>query len=100
MTFSGNRYQFFGIALTFHLNFNLIFSTLNGHPAKVSPIRIFGTFCKIRHSQKRSPIVIFGTLCDDSDISDALRTAYIGKKYSFNDSCMARHETFGPMIQQ
>ncbi|KFM70044.1 Pogo transposable element with KRAB, partial [Stegodyphus mimosarum] len=36
----------------------------------------------------------------DSDVSNALRTGYLGKKYSFNDSYIARHERFGPMIQQ
>ncbi|KFM75291.1 Pogo transposable element with KRAB, partial [Stegodyphus mimosarum] len=35
----------------------------------------------------------------DSDVSNALRTGYLDKKYSFNDSYIARHERFGPMIQ-
>ena len=33
-------------------------------------------------------------------VSKALRTGYLDKKYSFNDSYIARHERFGPMIQQ
>ncbi|KFM67136.1 hypothetical protein X975_10625, partial [Stegodyphus mimosarum] len=36
----------------------------------------------------------------DSDVSNALQTGYLDKKYSFNDSYIARHERFGPMIQQ
>lgn len=36
----------------------------------------------------------------DNDVSNALRTGYLDKKYSFNDSYIARHERFGPMIQQ
>lgn len=36
----------------------------------------------------------------DSCVSNALRTGYLDKKYSFKDSYIAGHERFGPMIQQ
>ncbi|KFM59103.1 Pogo transposable element with KRAB, partial [Stegodyphus mimosarum] len=36
----------------------------------------------------------------DSNVSNTLRTGYLDKEYSFNDSYIARNERFGPMIQQ
>ena len=40
-----------------------------------------------------------GNKITDSDVSNALPTDYLDKKYLFDDSNIARHERFGPMIQ-
>ena len=36
----------------------------------------------------------------DSNVSNALRTVQLDKKYTFNVSYTTRHKRFGPMIQQ